>query len=263
MAPLGTVPFGTVPLVPGAEPLPELEVPPPGRQNRFGVLLRLLLLLPHALVLLALTVVTVPVAVLAWFGALAIGRTPEPLERWLAVYLDYATRWDAAAMLLTDRLPPLLPGAPLSHPVHLRLHSTPLNRFAVLLRPLLVLPAALLCVLATAGWWAVSVVAWLVVLILGRMPWPLYGATAAVLRYRMRVTAYVLLLTAGYPKRLFGDQGSVDSVIGVVRGTSGTRPLVLTGPSKALLAAFLLLGLLPWAAPQTLPSPPPLTEAHP
>ncbi|MFI7005885.1 DUF4389 domain-containing protein [Streptomyces sp. NPDC050145] len=165
--------FGTVPLVPGAEPLPELEVPPPGRQNRLTVLLRLLLLLPHAVVLVVLSVVAVPVVVAAWCGALLIGRAPDRLERWLAGFLGYETRLSASAMLLTDRLPPFALERPFGYPVQVRLHSSALNRFAVLFRLLLVLPAACVCALVTAGWWAVSFVTWLVVLTLGRMPLPL------------------------------------------------------------------------------------------
>lgn len=255
--------YGTVPLVPGAEPLPELEVPPPGRQNRLSVLLRLLLLLPHALVLVVLAVVSVPVAVAAWCGALVIGRAPAPLERWLAGFLGYETRLSASAMLLTDRLPPFELGRPFGYPVQVRLHSSALNRLAVLLRPLLVLPAALVCALVTAGWWAVAFVTWLVVLALGRMPLPLFGASAAVLRYRMRVGAYVLLLSSAYPKRLFGDQGSVDSAIGVVRGPSGTRPLFLGASAKLLLGAFLVLGVLGWAGGSVRPVSPEVMEAAP
>ncbi|MBO1333591.1 DUF4389 domain-containing protein [Streptomyces sp. VRA16 Mangrove soil] len=240
--------YGAVPLVPGAEPLPELDVPPPGRQHRLTVLLRLLLLLPHAIVLALLSVVTFFVAVAAWCATLVLGRVPDPLEQWLAGYVRYETRFGAASMLLTDRYPPFqLLGEPHGYPVQVRLRSTALNRLAVLLRLFLVIPAALLTALATAGWWAVSVVSWLIVLVLGRMPQPLFEATAAVLRYRMRVSAYVLLLTSAYPKRLFGDQSSAESVIGVVRGPSATRPLMLSGTGRVLVGAFVLLGLVGWA----------------
>ncbi|MGY0017471.1 DUF4389 domain-containing protein [Streptomyces sp. cg35] len=239
--------YGAVPLVPGAETLPELDIPPPGRQNRFTVLLRLLLLVPHAIVLAVLSFLTFFVAVAAWCGALLLGRVPDPLERWLAGYLGYETRLSAAAMLLTGRYPPFEFGGPSGYPVQLRLHSSALNRLAVLFRLLLVLPAAVVGGLVTAGWWAVSFLSWLVVLVLGRMPQPLFEATAAVLRFRMRVSAYVLLLTSAYPKRLFGDQGSADSVIGTVRGASATRPLFVGGTGKVLVGAFLVLGLLGWA----------------
>lgn len=246
---------------PGAEPIPELDIPPPGRQGRLTVLLRLLLLLPHAVVLGLLSVVTFFVAVAAWCATLLLGRVPDPLERWLAGYLGYETRLSGAAMLLTGRYPPFQFAEPSGYPVQLRLRSTALNRWAVLFRLLLVLPAALIGSLAVAGWWAVSFVSWLVVLVLGRMPQPLFEATAAVLRYRVRVSAYLLLLTPSYPKRLFGDQSSVDSVIGLVRGPSATRPLFLGGTARVLVGAFLVLGLLGWGGNTLLPDSPTATEA--
>ncbi|WP_372350461.1 DUF4389 domain-containing protein [Streptomyces sp. KL116D] len=239
--------YGTVPLVPGAEPLPELDIPPPGRQNRAAVLLRLLLLLPHAVVLLVLSLATFFVAIGAWCAALLLGRLPDPTERWLGGFLRYDTRVNAAAMLLTGRYPPFELAERSGYPVQVRLHSTALNRAAVLFRLLLVIPAALVSALATAGWWAVSFVSWLVVLALGRMPLPLFEATAAVLRYRMRLGAYVLLLTSSYPKRLFGDQGAADAVLGTVRGPSATRPLFVGGVGKVLVGAFLVLGLAGWS----------------
>jgi hypothetical protein len=126
--------------------------------------------------------------------------------------------------------------------------SVHLNRPAVLFRLLLVIPAALVEVVATAGWWAVSALSWLVVLFLGRMPLPLFEATAAVLRYRMRLGAYVLLLSPAYPKRLFGDQSAPDAVVGTIAGPSATRPLFLGTGAKVLVGAFLVLGLVGGAA---------------
>ncbi|MER5951254.1 DUF4389 domain-containing protein [Streptomyces sp. NPDC001904] len=238
-------PYGTVPPTPGAEPLPELDVPPPGRQHRLTVFLRLLLLLPHVIVLAVLSVVTFFVVVAAWCATLVLGRVPDPLWRWLAGYVGYETRFDASAMLLTDRYPPFqVLGEPAGYPVRVLLRATPLNRLAVFFRLILVIPAAIVTSLSVAGWWALAVVTWLIVLILGRMPQPLFEATAAVLRYRMRVSAYLLLLTSAYPKRLFGDQSSADAAIGVVRGPSATRPLMMSTSGQVLVVVFLLLGLL-------------------
>ncbi|MFD3564708.1 DUF4389 domain-containing protein [Streptomyces sp. NPDC058686] len=241
--------YGTVPLIPGAESLPELDIPEPGRQNRLSVLVRLLLLLPHFVMLVALSVVTLFAAVAGWFAALLLGRLPDPVERYLAEFLGYDTRVNAAAMLLTGRCPHFELAEPMGFPVRVRvLQSVHLNRLAVLLRLLLVIPAAIVGVLATAGWWAVSVLSWLVVLFLGRMPLPLFEATAAVLRYRMRLGAYVLLLTPAYPKRLFGDQTAPDAIVGTLAGPSATRPLFLGAGAKVLVGAFLVLGLVGGAA---------------
>ncbi|MFB7993654.1 DUF4389 domain-containing protein [Streptomyces sp. NPDC056002] len=237
--------YGTVPLFPGAEALPELDIPQPGRQNRLAVLVRLLLLLPHFVVLAVLSVAAFFVVVAGWFAALLLGRLPAPVERYLAGFLGYDIRVNACAMLLTGRWPPFELDAPMGHPVRVRMQqSVRLNRPAVLFRPLLVIPAALVAVAATAGWWVFSALSWLVVLFLGRMPLPLFEATAAVLRYRMRLGAYVLLLTPAYPKRLFGDQSAPDAVVGTLSGPSATRPLFLGATAKVLVGAFLVLGLV-------------------
>ncbi|RVU27374.1 DUF4389 domain-containing protein [Streptomyces antnestii] len=241
--------YGTVPLIPGTEPLPELDIPRPDRQNRLAVLVRLLLLVPHLAVLAVLSVLAFFAVAAGWCAALLIGRLPDPVERYLAGFLGYDTRLNAYAMLLTGRYPPFELGDPMGYPVRVRVRqSVRLNRLAVLFRLVLVIPAAVVGSVAAAGWWAFSLFGWLVVLVLGWMPRPLFEATAAVLRYRMRLGAYLLLLTPAYPKRLFGDQSAPDAVVGTVSGPSATRPLFLGTGAKALLGAFLVLGLLGGAA---------------
>ncbi|MEU6661529.1 DUF4389 domain-containing protein [Streptomyces sp. NPDC046821] len=241
--------YGSVPLVPGAEALPELDIPRPDRQNRLTVLLRLLLLVPHLVMLAVLSVVALFAVVVGWFSALLIGRLPDPVERYLAGFLGYDTRVNAYAMLLTGRFPTVELGDTMGYPVRVRVRqSVRLNRLAVFFRLVLVIPAAILESLVTAGWWAVSVIWWLIVLILGRMPLPLFEATAAVLRYRLRLGAYMLLLTSAYPKRLFGDQTAPDAVVGTLSGPSATRPLFLGPYAKVLVGAFIAFGLIGGAA---------------
>ncbi len=54
----------------------------------------------------------------------------------------------------------------------------------------------------------VMFITWLIVLIAGRMPRTLYEAIAAGLRYYIRFTGYLFLVTATYPWGLFGDEAS-------------------------------------------------------
>jgi hypothetical protein len=111
----------------------------------------------------------------------------------------------ASLYLLTDRYPPFAFTAP-EYPVQVELHPDgPLNRLAVLFRIILAIPAIVVASVVAAGWSALAFFSWLVVLILGRMPEPLFEATAAIVRYSMRLAAYFLMLTPAYPKRLFGD----------------------------------------------------------
>jgi hypothetical protein len=132
--------------------------------------------------------------------------------------------------------------------------------------------------LLESGWWTVGLINWLVVLILGRTPAPLFQATAAILRYTMRLDAYMLLLTSAYPKRLFGDpadgtafaEAAARTPVAVgtpapeppypydptaapaghiaTRETGdrafATHPLVMSTAAKTLLVIYLVLGIV-------------------
>lgn len=221
--------------------LPVLDLIEPTRQRRLTVLFRLLLLIPHFVVLLFLEIAAFFTAVFGWFAALVLGRLPEPVFRFLAGVLGYRTRVAASALLLIDRYPPFALDPPSGYPVQIDVRPTRLNRLAVFFRLILVIPAAIVQSLVTSGWYVLAIVWWLITLILGRMPRPLFEATAATLRYDMRVSAYMSLLSPAYPKGLFGEDAlSVPER----QGRSATRPLVISGAGKALLVFFLVLGLV-------------------
>ncbi|MFD5916928.1 DUF4389 domain-containing protein [Kitasatospora sp. NPDC058201] len=254
-----------------SEWLPALDIPAPGPQNRLTVLVRVLLLIPQFIVVWVLSVVAFLVAVVGWFGALVLGRLPVFAADYLSSYVPYETRVNAYLLLTVDRYPPFAFRTP-DYPVQVELRPGELNRLAVFFRLILVIPAAIVQGLLYAGWWVVGWISWLVVLILGRMPQPLFEATAAILRYRMRYMAYLLMLTSAYPKGLFGDEPdgpvpvpvvpasgasapgvkepgtplSAQGAFGRAPGArvSATRPLVMSGGGRALLVVFLLLGLI-------------------
>ncbi|WP_425555613.1 DUF4389 domain-containing protein [Kitasatospora kazusensis] len=223
-----------------AEWLPVLDIPEPAPQRRLTVLLRWLLLLPQFVVLWVLSIVATLAAIVGWFAALFTGRLPEPVAGFLAGYVGYQARVAASAMLLVDRYPPFSLAAPAGHPVQIELRPGRLNRLAVLFRLILMFPAVIIESLVSSGWFALSFLIWLVVLITGRLPRPLFEATAATLRYSVRLNSYVLMLTSAYPKHLFGDAALYPATEQVY---SATRPLRLSGWGTAFLVLFLLAGI--------------------
>lgn len=222
--------------------LPILDVFPPERERRWTVLLRLILLIPQAIVLWVLGIVAAIVVFFGWFGALALGRLPAFALNYLGRYLAYDARVRAYGMLLVDRYPPFSFVAP-DYPVQIGLQPGRLNRAAVFFRLLLMIPAAIVQSVAYSGWVVCAFFLWLIVLIMGRMPRAVFQAAAAVLRFSMRFAAYMYLLTSAYPKRLLGDQPvrDYDPSWGAA---SATRPLVLTGGAQGLLVLFIVLGVL-------------------
>lgn len=214
---------------------PELNIDPPAQQRRLTVAFRLLLAIPHLIILFLLGVVAFFVAIAAWFAALVLGKLPWWAIAYLGGYLGYWTRVWSWLSFLVDIYPPFGFDAP-GYPVQIELRPGELNRLAVLFRIFLVIPAAIVTAVTTAGWRGLAFFCWLTVLILGRNPEPLFESTAAIMRYAMRSQAYLLMLTSAYPKRLFGEERAVGEHV------SRTHPLRLDTPAKALLVLFIVAG---------------------
>ncbi len=178
----------------------------PAPQNRLTVLVRIILAIPHLVVLYALGIAAEVVVIICWFAALFLGRLPEGLAGYLSGYMRWLIRVQAYLFLLTDRYPPFELGEA-DYPVQILLRPGPLNRLAVLFRIILAIPASVLATLVVLGMETIVMfVTWLIVLIAGQMPRPLYEAIAAGQRYYFRYTGYLFLLTGTYPWGLFGDQ---------------------------------------------------------
>jgi len=177
----------------------------PGPQRRLTVAFRIILAIPHLLLLVLISFLAFFAVVAGWFAALVLGRLPDGLARFLGQYVQYAVRVSAYAFyLLTDRYPPFSL-TDRSYAVSVEVAPGRLNRAAVFFRLILIIPAYALSVLLQYGVQVAAVFVWLIVLVVGRMPTSLFEAEAAALRYLTRFQAYYLLVTADYPSGLFGD----------------------------------------------------------
>ena len=177
----------------------------PGPQRRLTVAFRIILAIPHVILVLLVTVVALVAAIVGWFAALVLGRLPGGLASFLGRYVQYATRVSAYTFyLLTDRYPPFSLTEP-NYAVSVEVAPGQLNRATVFFRLILMIPAQIVVTLLRYGVQLAAVFVWLIVLVAGRMPTSLFEALAAVLRYETRLQAYFLLVTADYPSGLFGD----------------------------------------------------------
>ncbi len=180
-----------------------LEGPRPVR--RLTVAFRIILAIPHLLYLVLLSIVVVFAAIAAWVAALVLGRMPDGLGSFLGRFIQYSTRLYAYLYLLTDRYPPfsLEDG---DYPVSVLLPPRGrLNRAAVLFRIILAIPAGIVVSVVSSGLQLSLILVWLIMLVSGRMPTPVFEAEASFLRYQARLSAWMLMLTSTYPSGLFGD----------------------------------------------------------
>jgi hypothetical protein len=169
------------------------------RRSRLTVFFRLLLAIPHFVWITLWGVAALVAAVGAWFAALATGRVPGGLHRFLGAYVRYGTHLSAYLFLVGNPFPPFT-GAAGGYPVDLVVpEPEDQPRWKTALRLILALPAFLLA--GALGSFAIvaAILGWFAALILGRIPEGLRNAAAYSVRYSAQANAYLSLLTPRYP----------------------------------------------------------------
>jgi hypothetical protein len=191
-----------------ASPPPILvAVADPVPQPRSGVAFRLLLVIPQTIAIGVLGIVAAVFAFVGWWAALFTGQLPEFAVTYLSGFLRWAARVRGYTLMLTDAYPPFTLDDDPGYPVRIAIpDAQPLNRAAVFFRYFIAIPASILLFIVTMGACTLmAFIAWLVTLVMGRMPASLHLAYAAVLRFEIRHTGYYYMLTPAYPGGLYGD----------------------------------------------------------
>jgi hypothetical protein len=179
-----------------------VEVDPPAPQNRWSVFFRLILAVPHMLILnYGMQNLQGIVAVVAWFAILFTGRYPASLFRF-AVGVE---RWNVRALgyvgLLSGRFPPF--GLDESDVYNVRYSVIPAlenrNRLTTFFRLFLAIPHLVVLLFLWLAAFVVLVIAWFAALFAGSVPAGLHGFLEGVLRWSARVASYLMLLTDEYP----------------------------------------------------------------
>jgi hypothetical protein len=206
----------------------------PAKQRRVTILLRLILVIPHVVLLLALTIAADVVAFIGWWAALFTGELPD----WAHIFITGWMRWQARVyaylFMLTDRYPPFALDEN-DYPVRLVSRLTRLNRLAVFFRWILVVPARIVMYVILYGVLVLWFFIWLIALIAGGLPPALHQAIAAVVRYQARYNGYWMMATSEYPKGLYGDYSPAESSADAASAaTPGQDP----GPDIASASAW-------------------------
>jgi hypothetical protein len=137
-------------------------------------------------------------ALIAWFSILFTGRYPEGLRGLVTMYLRWRVRAVAYTALLRDEYPPFGDG-PYPAELVLDLPEAPRDRVSVAFRLILAIPQILAVWLLGVAWCLATIIAWVLILMTGSYPEELYNFGVKVLRWNIRVEAYLLLLHDEYP----------------------------------------------------------------
>ena len=168
------------------------------RRSRLTVFFRLLLVIPHLIVVALWAIAALFALLAAWFAALFTGRVPGGLHDFLASYLRYSTRVTAYAYLIADPFPPFGSGG--SYPLDVTIAPPQTQgRLSVFFRLLLAIPALALSNVFRSVNQIVTCLGWFYALFTGSMHESLRDLSAWLLRFETQTYGYVLLLTPRYP----------------------------------------------------------------
>ena len=194
-----------------------LEIDPATSQNRLTVLFRPILTIPHWIALTFLGIVAFAVWLLASFSIVLTARYPRMmlrfsigLARWAVRVAGYGGTLSSSGEILfvvggflTDRYPPFSLGEYPEYPVRLIVEEQVEGRNRLtgffLVRIIFSLPHAIILTILGVLVALMTIVAWIVGIILGRMPEWLHNLIAGYTRWSARVGAYGGLLVDEYP----------------------------------------------------------------
>ncbi len=183
-------------------------------RTRVTVAFRLLLAIPHIVWLNVWGIAVLLTTILNWFATLANGTPWREAHSFAGRYVRYTVHVYAYVALLADPYPGF--GGDRAYPVDVELpEPAAQNRWKVLFRFPLAIPALLLATVLSTGFWysssdysyydlsglltVVALLGWFAVLARRRMPRGLRDAGAYGVLYSAQLYAYLLLLTDRYP----------------------------------------------------------------
>jgi hypothetical protein len=183
------------------------------QRSRLTVFFRLLLAIPHLILLGLWGIAAWLAAIVNWVATLIKGQSPNGLHNFLADYVRYAIQVSAYLLLAANPYPAF--GGGRDYPVDVEIAApAPQNRWKVAFRIVFAIPALMISTalisgsartyganynygLGLAG--VAALLGWFAVLARGRMPRGLRDLTTYAISYSAQLDGYVFLLTDRYP----------------------------------------------------------------
>ena len=180
-----------------------------GGRNRLTTAARPILAIPHAILVGPiyfwsksggaglLGAAAYVLAIVSWFTLLINGQHLASIREFTLYYLRWRVRALAYMALFVDPYPPFGDGA---YPASIDVtQPATRDRVSIAVRLLLVLPHIVILFFLTLAWLLVTIVAWVVILFRGTYPASVAPFATGVMKWLIRVEAYMLLLVDEYP----------------------------------------------------------------
>ncbi|MGH9133249.1 MAG: DUF4389 domain-containing protein [Ilumatobacteraceae bacterium] len=179
----------------------QLDVPyNDGPRNRGTVAIRILLAIPHLIIVSVWNYAVEIVAVVHWFIQLFTGKRNQGLFNFSNRWLGYASRTYTYTGLLFDEYPGFIDDNGKTPVQYSFDYAEPVNRLTAALRLIWAIPAFVIAALLGIAGIVVTIVTWFTILITGKHPRGQFDYQLKVHRDTMQTHAYGFLLTDDYPK---------------------------------------------------------------
>lgn len=184
--------------------------PQAAQRNRLTTALRPILAIPHAVLAGPvywssrtggaglLGAAAYAMAIVSWFTLLISGEQLRGIRDFSMYYLRWRTRALAYMALFVDSYPPF-GDEPYPATIEVREPVQPRDSATIAVRLILVLPHLVVLLFLLLGWLVSTVIAWFAILFTGSYPTSLLPFGIGVMRWALRVEAYLLLLVDEYP----------------------------------------------------------------
>lgn len=137
-------------------------------------------------------------AIVSWVSLLASGRHPQGAREFCLYYLRWRARSLAYMALFRDEYPPFGDG-PYAASIDVAEPASPRDQGSIAIRLLLVLPHLIVIAFLLIGWLITTIIAWFAILFSGSYPASMVDFGVGVMRWALRVEAYLLLLVDVFP----------------------------------------------------------------
>ena len=175
------------------------DVEYPEQLNRWLVLVKWLLAIPHILIVNALVNVASVIHVIGFFAILFTTKYPQPLFEFVVNIYRWQANLYAYLGLMRDEYPPFS-WEPGQYPVNFEIDYPPeLNRWLPLVKWLLAVPHYVVLFFLAIAALVVWVIAFFAILFTGAYPRGMFDFAVGVLRWGNRVNAYVFFMRDEYP----------------------------------------------------------------
>lgn len=232
------------------------------QRSRLTTFFRLLLAIPHFIVLYLWGIGVFFAVVIAWFALLFTGRWPQGLYDFTAGFMRYFNRVNAYTWLLVDPYPPFSGGEEPGYPT--RLHVGPplpeYNRLKVGLRFFYAIPAMLIVYVMNIVLELAAVASWFVIVITGKQPKGLQDVLGLCTSYISRAYGLILLVTETYPPFTDDHARQIGEPAAAAPLPADPAPAAPEVPVQSTPAPETIGGFEPPAPP---PPPPPAAPEPP